>query len=169
MTVKVYKGSKAKGTDRWRPVKATAPGGIGGGELRQALTSGTYTARAEEAQRPRQRRRHSETRTFDINTEPPEVGLNAVKTPSNNTKPSFSGTASESLQVTVKIYKGSKPEGTLVRPLKERCERKMGSGQLVDDPHERDLHGGRRRAQLARQPHGPQLGRTFVINTNRPK
>ena len=50
----------------------------------------------------------SEPRTFVVNTEPPEVTLAAVPTPSNDTTPSFSGTASESLPVTVKVYKGSK-------------------------------------------------------------
>ena len=98
------------------------------------------------------------TVTFVINTEPPEVGLNAVKTPSNNTKPSFSGTASESLPVTVKIYKGSKPEGTLAATAEASVTSgKWGPVSSVDDSHERDLHGSRRRAQLARQPHGPQL------------
>ena len=53
----------------------------------------------------------SEARTFVINTEAPEVTLATVKTPSNDTTPSFSGTASESLPVTVRVYKGSKPEG----------------------------------------------------------
>ena len=56
----------------------------------------------------------SETRTFVINTDPPEVTLRTVPTPSNNTKPSFSGTASETLPVTVKIYKGTKAEGSPV-------------------------------------------------------
>ena len=37
-----------------------------------------------------------------------------MTTPSNNTKPAFSGTASESLPVTVKIYSGSKVEGSPV-------------------------------------------------------
>ncbi len=37
-----------------------------------------------------------------------------MPTPSNITKPSFSGTASETLPVTVKIYSGSKVEGSPV-------------------------------------------------------
>ena len=47
-----------------------------------------------------------------VDTEPPEVTLGTVPTPSNDVTPSFSGTASESLPVTVKVYKGSKAKGS---------------------------------------------------------
>ena len=114
VTVKVYKGSKAEGT-----VVATAEGSVAGGKWgpassSPALSSGTYTAQAEEKSSLGNATGKSETRTFVINTEPPEVTLNTVTTPSNNTKPSFSGTASETLPVTVKIYKGTKAEGAPV-------------------------------------------------------
>jgi hypothetical protein len=38
--------------------------------------------------------------------------LKALKTPSSDTSPSFEGTVSETEQVTVKVYKGTKAEGT---------------------------------------------------------
>src|SRR4029077_17328815 len=56
----------------------------------------------------------SEARTFVINTSPPTVTLAAVPTPSSDTSPSFEGTASDTEPVTVKVYKGSKAEGTAV-------------------------------------------------------
>ena len=114
VTVKVYSGSKVEGspvataeanvsTGKWGPVSSST-----------LLTSGTYTAVAEESSSIGNGVGKSETRTFVINTSPPEVTLNSVTSPSNNTKPSFSGTASESLPVTVKIYKGPKAEGSPV-------------------------------------------------------
>ena len=90
-------------SEKWGPVSSST-----------VLTSGTYTAVAEEDSSLGNGAGKSETRTFVINTNPPEVTLAAVPTPSNNTKPSFSGTAGESLPVTVKIYKGTKAEGSPV-------------------------------------------------------
>ena len=103
VTVRVYKGSKAEGS----PV-ATVEGAVSGGKWgpvssSTTLSSGTYTAVAEEKSSINNGPGKSESRTFVINTEPPEVTLATVSTPSNNTKPSFSGTASESLPVTIKI------------------------------------------------------------------
>ena len=129
---------------KWGPVSSAT-----------ALTSGTYTAVAEEASSLGNAAGHSATVTFVINTEPPEVGLNAVKTPSNNTKPSFSGTASESLQVTVKIYKGSKPEGTLAATAEASvASGKWGPVSSSPETQKRDLHGGggRRPARSATPP-----------------
>ena len=57
---------------------------------------------------------HSTPITFVVNTAAPEVSLEQVPSPSSNTKPSFSGTASELSPVIVKIYKGTKGEGTVV-------------------------------------------------------
>ena len=170
VTVKVYKGSKVEGS----PL-ATAEGPVSAGKWgpvssATALTSGTYTAVAEEASSLGNASGHSATVTFVINTEPPEVGLNAVKTPSNNTKPSFSGTASESLQVTVKVYKGSKPEGTLAAT----AEASVASGKWGPVSSSTTLTSGTYTA-IAEEPsslgnatgHSPPV--TFVINTEPPE
>src|ERR1700694_3304001 len=45
--------------------------------------------------------------TFTINTSPPTVILNGVKSPSNNTTPSFTGFATDTEPVTIHIYSGS--------------------------------------------------------------
>jgi hypothetical protein len=51
--------------------------------------------------------------SFTVNTNPPAVTLAAPPSPSNNTAPTFTGTASDSTPVTVKIYAGLKAEGTV--------------------------------------------------------
>ena len=62
-----------------------------------ALANGNYTAIATEPSGLGNDEGKSSKREFEIDTEPPEVTLNSVTSPSNNTKPSFSGTASETL------------------------------------------------------------------------
>src|SRR4029077_17748513 len=114
VTVKVYKGTKAEGT-----AVATAEANVSSGKWGPAssattLSSGTYTAQAEQESSLGNPTGKSEARTFVINTSPPTVTLNAVPTPSNNTTPSFEGTASETKPVTGSVYKGSKAEGTPV-------------------------------------------------------
>jgi len=54
---------------------------------------------------------------FEVDTEPPEVGLEAPLEDSNETRPSFSGTASETQPVVVEVFKGAKAEGTAVAKL----------------------------------------------------
>ena len=122
VTVKVYKGSKPEGT-----LAASVEGSVSGGNWgpvssSTTLVSGTYTAIAEETSSLGNAIGKSESRTFVVNTEPPEVTLATVKSPSNDTTPSFSGTASESLPVTVKVYKGSKSKVSRPgRPRKGPC------------------------------------------------
>jgi hypothetical protein len=53
--------------------------------------------------------------TFDVDTRPPVVTLDAVPALSNDTTPSFSGTASEATPVTVEIFEGARAEGDVVR------------------------------------------------------
>ena len=49
---------------------------------------------------------------------PPEVTLDQPPTPSNDSAPSFSGTASDTSLVTIKVYAGGQAKGTLVATLK---------------------------------------------------
>ena len=53
----------------------------------------------------------SEPKTFVVDTEAPGVTLNQPAKLSNDTEPSFSGTATGEAEVVVKIYAGSKVEG----------------------------------------------------------
>ncbi|HEX4188763.1 MAG TPA: Ig-like domain-containing protein [Solirubrobacteraceae bacterium] len=114
VVVKVYAGTSATGT-----VVATATAeGNGGdwssGEASPQLSSGQYTAIAVQTSSLGNAPGQSNTVTFTVNTAPPTVTLNPPKTPSNNTAPTFSGTASDTEPVMVHIYAGSNAEGTPV-------------------------------------------------------
>ena len=52
-----------------------------------------------------------------VNTKPPTVTMNEIESPSKDTTPSFSGTTSDTPTVTVKVYKGTKAEGTVLETL----------------------------------------------------
>ena len=96
--------------------------------------------------------------------------MNTVPTPSNVTKPSFSGEASESEPVTVRIYKGSKAEGTPVASVEaEVSSRNWSSGALG-----KALANGEYTAQAGEPSsignnEGKSELRTFVVNTNPPE
>src|SRR6202011_5025805 len=114
VTVRIYAGAKPEGT-----VLATATATPSGGEWTSgvaspALKEGQYTAQATQPSSVGNPPGTSEARTFTINTASPTVSMKAPTSPSNNTEPSFSGFASDSTQVTVRIYAGAKPEGTVL-------------------------------------------------------
>ena len=77
--------------------------------LAKALVSGkhTFTAKATEKSGLGNLEGTSETRTFEVNTEPPVVTIVAPPSPSNNTKPAFSGNASENTEVVVHVFEGA--------------------------------------------------------------
>ena len=52
--------------------------------------------------------------TFTVETAAPKVTLNSPAMRSNNTTPSFTGTASDTTTVTVKIYSGPRCKGSPV-------------------------------------------------------
>ena len=52
--------------------------------------------------------------TFTVDTAAPKVTLNSPESPSNNTTPSFTGTASDTTPVTVQIYAGATAKGTVL-------------------------------------------------------
>src|SRR5262249_42782815 len=104
VTVEVFKGSSLV-----RTVEAGAPGA--GGEwssaaVSPALGGGTYTAVAVQASSLENPAGHSETRTFEVDTNAPTVTVNAPPAISNNRNPAFSGTASESSTVHVHVVEG---------------------------------------------------------------
>ncbi|HXW59839.1 MAG TPA: Ig-like domain-containing protein, partial [Solirubrobacteraceae bacterium] len=67
----------------------------------ETLRDGTYTAQAVQTNLAMESGA-SEPVTFTVDTESPTVTLAAPKSPSNNTTPSFTGTASETTPVTVR-------------------------------------------------------------------
>src|SRR5205823_6523812 len=114
VTVKVYKGSKAEGTPVASAEATVSSGKWGPASSTTLLIDGVYTAVADEPSSLGNGEGKSTPIKFVVNTQPPTVTLAAVKSPSNDTTPSFSGTASETEPVTVDVYKGSKAEGTPV-------------------------------------------------------
>ncbi len=170
MTVKVYKGSKAEGTVVASAEAIVLLGKWGPASSSPALTSGTYTAVAEEASSLGNPTGKSEPRTFVVNTEPPEVTLAAVPTPSNDTSPSFSGTASESLPVTVKVYKGSKVEGSPVATAEGTvASKKWGPVSSLTLLTSGTYTAVAEEASSLGNPTGKSETRTFVINTSPPE
>jgi hypothetical protein len=114
VTVNVYAGASAEGTV---VASATATPGVTGewssGTVSQALPEGTYTAQASQPSSLGNPTGKSQAVTFTVVTAPPTVTLNQPASPSKNTTPSFSGTATDSTPVTVKVYSGPKVEGDL--------------------------------------------------------
>ena len=170
VTVRIYKGSKAEGTVVASIEAEVNSRNWSSGALAKGLANGEYTAQAGEPSSIGNNEGKSEARTFVVNTEPPEVTLSAVSTPSNVTTPSFSGTASESLPVTVKVYKGSKAEGTVVAT----AEGPVSSGKWGPVSSATTLSSGtytavaEEKSSLGNGP-GKSESRTFVINTEPPE
>src|SRR5262249_44122734 len=97
--------------------KATADpsGGIwSSGEASPALTDGTYTAQASQPSSLATPPAKSKEATFTVTTTPPTLPPTQPASPSKNTPPAFSGTATDGTKVTVDIYAGGKAEGTVV-------------------------------------------------------
>jgi large repetitive protein len=115
VTVKIYAGATAKGTVI-RTVTATGTGGSWTStEVSPALPDGEYTATATQESSLKNPAGVSSPVTFKVNTTSPTVTLSPLVSPSNTTKPSFTGNASDTTPVTVQIYSGATPKGTVIR------------------------------------------------------
>src|SRR5437660_131040 len=71
------------------------------------LSDGVYTAQATQTNLLMETGRSEPPVTFTVDTSSPTVTLDPVTSPSNNTKPSFTGSASDTTPVTVRIYAGA--------------------------------------------------------------
>jgi hypothetical protein len=171
VTVHVYRGAKASGTE-----VATAKGTVKAGtwesaEASPALTEGEYTAVASEPSGLGNQPGTSAAMTFEVVTRSPAVTLEQPESPSNATAPSFGGTASADTEVVVHIYEGTKAQGTPVATAKA-----TGTGtKWLSGPASPALNGeDRTYAAVAEQasPLGNPPGKsgvvTFVVNTNPP-
>jgi hypothetical protein len=108
----VYEGSTAGGTIVQELSTELFSMGMWSLELPEALKNGTYTAQATQtnlASEP-----GVSTVTFTVDTIAPTVTLNSPEPPSDNTTPSFTGTASDNTPITVAIHDGASVAGTLV-------------------------------------------------------
>lgn len=114
VTIEIYAGATAKGS-AVSSATATALSGVwSSSSASPALPDGQYTAVATQASLFGNPAGESEPQTFTIDTEPPAVTLNAPKSPSNDTTPTFTGSASDKTTVTVEIYAGARAEGPVV-------------------------------------------------------
>lgn len=115
VTVAIHEGPTLSGAVVEEPsVLVFQPGGAWSVEATGSLRDGTYTAQASESNGTGETGT-SQAVTFTVDTAAPTVVLVAPESPSSNTTPSFTGTATEpSKLVTVQIHAGSSVTGTLV-------------------------------------------------------
>src|SRR6202035_510987 len=114
VTVSIYAGTKAIGTVVSKATATVSGGAWSSGKASPALASGTYTAIARQPSSLGNPEGSSEPVTFTVSTASPEVTLNQPASPSNDTTPFFTGSASDTTPVTIAIYSGSKVAGTPV-------------------------------------------------------
>jgi hypothetical protein len=116
VTVEIFEGARPEGNILTTVTAQGTGGSWTSGPLTPPLPSGrhTFTAVATQTSKIKNAPGKSAPITFVVNTEPPVVTLKAPPSPSNDTTPSFSGTASEATQVTVEIFEGMAAEGKIV-------------------------------------------------------
>jgi major membrane immunogen (membrane-anchored lipoprotein) len=110
VTVKIYKGTTASGSVVASVSAGVSAGSWSSGPTSPALADGTYTAIATEPSSLGNPEGKSAPATFTVAAHAPTVTLNQPASPSNNTTPSFSGTASDTTPVTVRVYDETKKE-----------------------------------------------------------
>jgi large repetitive protein len=114
VTVHIYAGSTAKGTVVSSATAAGTGGAWSSSKASPSLVSGQYTAVATQESSLGNPTGESAPATFIVDTTSPTVTLSQPKSPSNNTAPSFAGTATDTTSVTVHVYAGSTAKGTVV-------------------------------------------------------
>ncbi len=105
VTVHVFEGSTEVAKQ-----STTASAGKWSITLSKALQSGKHSFAAEATEKSglgNPDGRSKEKVSFEVNTGAPVVTIVGPKTPSKNTSPGFSGTASEATEVTVHVFEGS--------------------------------------------------------------
>jgi len=110
VAVDIYEGLIAAGPviQELAPTRVFWPDGSWSIGPAEPLSDGTYTAQATGETGART------TVTFTVDTTAPTVTLNSPESPSDNTAPSFTGTASDSTPVTVQVHAGATAKGAVV-------------------------------------------------------
>jgi Big-like domain-containing protein/PKD domain-containing protein len=114
VTLRIYSGPSVKGAATQElNTLLLAIGGRWSVGPAEELKDGTYTAQATQTNLA------SETGvslpvTFTVDTAPPTVTLNRPSAPSDDTTPSFTGSASDTTPVTVQIHAGATAKGAIV-------------------------------------------------------
>jgi large repetitive protein len=120
ITVKIYAGSSVSGSPT-QEVSVTRTGASWTtGSSGPQLLEGTYTLQAEQSDEAHNTGTSTPS-TFTIKTKGPAVSLTTVGSPTNDSTPSFSGSAGvapgDIASVTLKVYPGTSPTGSPVRTL----------------------------------------------------
>ena len=154
---------------------SSATAGTGGNwtsnEASPALPSGDYTADATQEGSFGAPEGTSNSVTFTVNTAPPTVTLHQPASPSNNTTPSLTGSASDATQVTVKIYEGTKAEGLVVSKATAMPHNGQWGSAALTPPLSNGKHVY---TAIATQPsslgnpEGASTPVTFTVDTNAP-
>jgi hypothetical protein len=113
VTLRIYNGPTAEGTvirELSTLLLSDGTWSLGPVEL---LEDGTYTAQASQTNHQLETGTSLPV-TFTVDTTAPTVTLNSPESPSSNTTPSFTGTASDTTPVTVDIHAGATAKGTVV-------------------------------------------------------
>jgi large repetitive protein len=117
VTLRIYRGSTAVGTViQELSTLLLSVGGIWSVGPAEPLKAGTYTVQATQTNLISETGRSSPV-TFTVNNAAPAaptVTLNSPASPSSNTTPSFTGTASDITPVTVQIHVGATAKGAVV-------------------------------------------------------
>ncbi len=120
VTVDIYVGATVKGS----PISTATATGTGAGwesgDASPALRSGQYTATASQQSPIGNVVGTSSPVTFTVDTAPPTVTLTPPPSPSSDSTPSFTGSASDTTEVTVDIYAGATATGPVVATAKAR-------------------------------------------------
>jgi|GEM_PF-3529438 len=139
--------------------------------LSKALPAGNnkFTARATEKSGIGNAEGESNEVTFEVDTEAPTVTIESPALVSNNTTPEFSGAASETTQVTVKVYKGEGTSG----PVKATLVATPGAGKWKTAKVTSELLTGKYTVQATEpsslgNPPGQSQAITFEVNTSAP-
>ena len=171
VTIEVYAGKHTSGT-AVATLEAEGTGGAwASASVSPPLEDGIYTAVAMQSSSLGNGVGESAPATFEVDTGPPTVTMDAPASRSSDTAPSFSGSASESTPVTVEIFEGTRAEGTIVATASAPGTRGAWSTGTLARPLPRGRHTF---TAIAIQPSelGNPAGRsspvTFVVDTEPP-
>src|SRR5207244_3983261 len=114
VAVQIYAGATPEGAVVSTSTARRAGSNWLSGSASPALSSGQYTAVATQESSLGNPAGVSEPVTFTVETAAPRVTLAQPKSPSNDTTPSFTGTASDTTSVVIQIYAGATAEGSVV-------------------------------------------------------
>ncbi|MDQ6810642.1 MAG: Ig-like domain-containing protein, partial [Actinomycetota bacterium] len=106
VTVEIHEGP-ATGPVVSKATATNAPGNWSSGPAATALEGGQYTAVAIQPSSVGTESGKSQPVAFTVETSSPKVTLNSIKSPSKDTTPSFTGTATDTTPVIVEIHEGT--------------------------------------------------------------